>query len=214
MILEGYGIQLKRLRQEDIELVRYWRNSYLVRPFMEYREYITPSMQQTWFNSINNIYNNYFIITVDKKPIGLISGSKINWEEGVTENGGIFIWASDFKETFYPSKASLLLTDLSFYLGMKRTYIKVLRDNTKSINYNKLLGYKLCEGQDDVVNQLYYLSSENYFKSVGLIRKVIDAEGPIKLIIDDKKDASSQFLQTRLKETVNEYSNMIQISYT
>ncbi len=211
MIIEGYGIKLKRLSEQDIELVRYWRNSFLIRPFMEYREYITPGMQKKWFSSINNINNNYFLIITESKTIGLISGTQINWEEGITLNGGIFIWDRDYQETFYPSKASLLLTDFSFYLGMKSTYIKVLRDNLRSIHFNKLLGYKLCDGQENIYNQQYILTAENYFNSVQPIRKVIDAQGNIKLIIDDKENISSKFLIERLRSLKNEHSKKIKL---
>ena len=36
-----YGITLERLREEDIELVRQWRNSDQVRMNMKYQEIIT-----------------------------------------------------------------------------------------------------------------------------------------------------------------------------
>lgn len=213
MIIEGYGITLKRLTEKELELVRYWRNSFVVKKFMEFRGYITPLMQKQWFANINNIQNNYFLIYAEGKAIGLISGSQIDWEEGVTNNGGIFIWDLDYQETFFPSKASILLTDVSFCLGLKKTYAKILKDNIRSVSFNKLLGYKLTEGQEDQVNQSYVLTSESYFNSVQLIRKVIEAEGEIKLVIDDKNDASSKFIVDRLNTIKNEWSPKIVVTH-
>ena len=57
-----YGITLERLREEDIELVRQWRNSDPVRLNMKYQELITPEKQREWFNSINNVNFHYVMI--------------------------------------------------------------------------------------------------------------------------------------------------------
>lgn len=120
MIVEAHGIKLKRLTAGELELVRNYRNSEPIRNTMEYREIITADMQQKWFRSIDNEHNNYMLIYVDEKPIGLISGTQIDWENGITGNGGIFIWSQEFMETVYPSRAAVLMTDIGFYLGMKK----------------------------------------------------------------------------------------------
>ena len=207
MIIEAYGIKLQRLTEDKIELVRYWRNSDIVKNNMEYREYITPEMQQKWFQSVNNIHNNYFLIYVPSvsesdKAIGVISGAEINWEEGITYNGGIFIWDESFYETTFPAKASVLLTDISFLLGMKKTFIKVIRDNHKSINFNKLMGYVLMENQENVFNQEYVLTKQKYDECIGKVRKTIGAGGMIKLTVTDKNNSTSQLALKRL-ETIS-----------
>ncbi|MGL4599392.1 MAG: hypothetical protein ACRCYO_17850, partial [Bacteroidia bacterium] len=62
MILYGYCIELVRLQQEHLELLRTHRNAENVNRFMEFREHITITMQQEWFERINNRNNNYFLI--------------------------------------------------------------------------------------------------------------------------------------------------------
>jgi hypothetical protein len=42
--------------------------------------------------------------------------------------------------------------------------VKVLNKNHKSIEYNKLLGYKLLENTNDGVSSYYELTLENYIK--------------------------------------------------
>ena len=101
MKLSKYGITLARLREEDTELVRQWRNSPQITQFMEYREYITPEMQQDWFKSIDNFDNFYFVIEYEGKKIGLINSSKIEWDT-VSSEGGIFLWDEQYYETFVP----------------------------------------------------------------------------------------------------------------
>ena len=170
MQLRGYGLLLTRVRHSDIELIRQHRNSQAIRQYMEYREEITPEQQENWFHSINNRYNNYFIIHFRDQPVGLIYGSQIDWEKKETGNGGIFIWAQEWMETPVPLASSLLLTETSFLLGQERTYIKVLHDNLRAVAFNRNLGYQLLPGQENVANQRYVLTKENYYKKADRFR--------------------------------------------
>ncbi len=40
--------------------------------------------------------------------------------------------------------------------------IRILKNNQKAINYNKMIGYKLLPNQDNVLNQLYQLNIDDY----------------------------------------------------
>ncbi len=170
MIITGFGIVLIRLKPHDIELVREHRNSHAINQYMEFRKEISKEEQGKWFASIDNKSNNYFLINHKGQQIGLIYGADINWEKKETGNGGIFIWKEEMLETHAPLAASLLLTEISFLLGMERTYIKVLRDNARAIAYNQNLGYEILPGQEDVENQKYVLTKENYFLKASRFR--------------------------------------------
>ncbi len=162
MKVTKYGITLTRLGEGDIELVRKWRNSPEIQQYMEYREFITEEMQKKWFESINNMQNFYFIIEYENKKIGLINTSNIDWEN-YTSDGGIFIWEEKYYETFIPVWASLCLLESDFFLFQARkSFIKTLKDNHRAIVLNKHLGYQLMEGQEDVYNQQYSLTRENF----------------------------------------------------
>ncbi len=173
MKLTGYGVELTRLTQEDIELVRVHRNSFAINQYMEFREEISEEQQLNWFKSIDNLYNNYFIIKVNHQKIGLIYGANIDWNKKETGNGGIFIW----EEKYWNSKASIgasfLLTETSILMALKKTFIKVLSTNKEAIAYNKSLGYQLIENQEGVLNQKYVLLTSNYIKRRGLLREKI-----------------------------------------
>ncbi len=171
MIISGYGIVLRRLTIEDIELVRQHRNSERIQQYMEYRQEITAEQQLTWFNSINNIHNNYFVIEHQGKKVGLIYGADINWETKTTGNGGIFIWDATYWETATPTASSFLLTDTSILLGLEKTYIKVLSTNQRAIEFNKSLGYQLLPNQDGILNQQYVLNIEDYKKVRSTLRQ-------------------------------------------
>jgi len=108
MIVRKYGITLRRLKEEDIELVRQMRNLVAIRNKMFFQETITPEMQIKWFNSINNKNNGYFIIEVEGKKIGLIHGKNLDFEKRTCE-GGIFIWDENHIGGFGPSLASVIM---------------------------------------------------------------------------------------------------------
>ena len=46
LVIEGYGVKLKRLTHDKIELLRQWRNDPKIQQYMIYREEITPEMQE------------------------------------------------------------------------------------------------------------------------------------------------------------------------
>jgi RimJ/RimL family protein N-acetyltransferase len=171
MIIRGYGISLVQLTEHDLELVRVMRNSEQVRDHMQFREHITPEMQQKWFARINNEHNNFFVIESNGKKVGLINGSEVDWEQGITGNGGIFIWDESFRDSVVPTAASLLLSDLTFIVGLKKVRIKILRDNQKAINYNQQLGFRLVAGQEAEENQLYEMDEFSYAESVANLKK-------------------------------------------
>jgi RimJ/RimL family protein N-acetyltransferase len=163
LILEQYGVKLTRLQREDIELVRHWRNHPDISSHMEYREPITAEAQVKWFDSINNPFNYYFLIEYNGKKIGLINSKHYDPVEKVGE-GGIFIWDKEYLQTFVPVMASLCLLNFVFFeLKLcKRSRARILRDNARAIQFNKAIGYKLLPGQENVNNQMYELTLEDY----------------------------------------------------
>jgi UDP-4-amino-4,6-dideoxy-N-acetyl-beta-L-altrosamine N-acetyltransferase len=170
MIIKKFGITFKRLEREDIELLRQWRNAPSISQFMEYREHITAEMQEEWFESVNNNNNLYFIIEYKGKKIGLINGKDIDWEKHSMETG-VFFWDQDIYNTPVPILAVLILGELGVIIGGLTAYARILKSNTRAIRYNKLIGFELCEGQEEVENQLYVMSRENYKKKAEKLLK-------------------------------------------
>jgi len=165
-----YGLTLHRLSIDDIELVRQHRNSEEINKYMEYKEYITPEMQLKWFQSIDNVLNWYYIIEFNNKKIGLISERL--YQHGIHAESGMFIWDQEFIGTMVPTLASLILMEIGFYIiGGKESVIRVLKSNDRAIQYNKMLGYELCEKQENIENQLYKLTKDDFIKNTKKLRK-------------------------------------------
>jgi RimJ/RimL family protein N-acetyltransferase len=214
MKLTKYGIHLRRIRLEDIELVRQWRNSPQINQFMEYREHITPEMQLEWFRSVDNYENFYYIIEYQDKKIGLINSSHIEWDT-VSSEGGIFLWDEKYYETFVPVWASLCLLETSYFiLGAGRSVIKTLRDNERAKKLNTHLGYELQEGQEEVYNQEYVMKAASFRrKAARLIHAARllagdDAKG--HTVFFDREDIRSglaDFVHGKIKkEMIREYT--------
>ena len=135
MIITKGNIVFRRLAHDDIELVRNWRNSSQVSQFMEYRDHITPEMQEKWFESVNNINNLYFVIEYKKEKIGLINGKDIDWE-GKSMETGVFIANEKYLNTEVPLLAVLIFGELGVMTFGLKAYAHILKSNDRAKRYN------------------------------------------------------------------------------
>lgn len=106
----------------------------------------------------------------------------------------MFIADEQFWNTNIPVCATLLLLDITFLLGLKRTYIKVLKDNKRAIQFNSMLGYELLPDQEENYNQRYVLEQEAYERSTGKLRSLLNYkrfEKYIEITITDPQDPAS-----------------------
>lgn len=160
-VISDYGVTLKRLTEDKIEMVRCWRNDPKIQQYMEFREEITPEMQKAWFSSINNESNLFYIIENNGKEIGLINIKNIKEKKG---EGGVFIWDDNSLNSDISYRAHLALFDLVFSIGLLNVIIShVLKDNIRAQRFTKFLGFKLANNQDGEYNQMYILMSDEYF---------------------------------------------------
>lgn len=172
MIIEGYGIKLRNVEEQDLEMIRVARNSPEIRNNMAYQEYITAEMQLEWFRAINTEYHNYFVILHNEIAIGLISAAEINEHKNITKNGGIFIWDKRYKESEWTLFASILLTELSFATGHETNFIRIRKDNIKALHYNKLLGYEIQGELDEQLIELK-LTRDSFLSKTKRIRETL-----------------------------------------
>ena len=157
-----YGITLRRLTADDLELLRGWRNDPKIANQMNYREYITPKMQKKWFSTINTRNNYYFIIITEGKKIGLANLKDINYDRKTWE-AGLFIYDDNYLATLVPFQIFLAQYDFGFFdLDLETCYGHVLNSNTNAIKFNGSFGYELESGQEGVTHQRYVLAKDRY----------------------------------------------------
>lgn len=194
MVITYYDVSLKWIREEDIELVRYWRNHDKIKNKMEFREPINVEQQRAWFKTMKDYTKNFaFIIQSGVNSIGLVYHSI----SADASEGGMFIWDDAYIDSGFPVVLSTLLTDINFYfLKNEFSYIKILRDNFKVITYNQNFGYKLMEGEENNFNQKYSLTKDDYELKVKRVRRTLEliygiADKP--LIVIEKHDREVGF---------------------
>jgi len=205
MTIEREHIRLIKLTEDFIELVREKRNLPVIQKKMEYRLHITPEMQQTWFASINNDDNLYFLIEVNGIVVGLINGSGIDWKAGIVNNGGIFVWEEDYLRSPEVVQASILLTDLGFLAGIRKNYVRILSDNFASIAFNLSLGYQLMSGQLNVYNQRYELTEDNYITATRNIRRQSWFRSNVVIYLTQQEFDNVQFVE-KITKMKNEHA--------
>lgn len=180
MEFSKYGVTLQRLTEDKIELVRCWRNDPKISQYMEYREHITAEMQKKWFAKVDNDQNYYFIICYKGQEIGLTNVKDVDFA-AKTGEGGIFIYEDSFLNTDVPFRVIFALNDFCFdELKLESMVAHIMSDNKRAIDFNVLLGYKKCGGQDDsscngenARKLTYILQKNDYFKQRDRFAKVL-----------------------------------------
>lgn len=144
MQIKKYGLILKEVEREDLELIRQYRNTDIIKNKMIHRKQITREQQLNWFKEISGINHFYFLIYKNDSAIGLINGKNIDYVNKTSE-GGIFVWNED-RNYETSITASIILNDWNFFINnFKINYAQVLKTNKKAIAYNEFMGYKISE---------------------------------------------------------------------
>lgn len=203
IIIKKYGIELRQLTYNDIELVRNARNRDDIRKRMFDQKLISKEQQKEWFNSINNFNNFYTVITFKEKKIGLIYGKNIDFEKK-EEEGGIFIWDNSYLGTGIAAKASIILMQFSFdMIGMDNVFAKVREDNIESKNFNLALGYI-----DTKNNNYMVLTRQNYELKINkLIKYASTKSSSGKLNISDIEITNIPAEKEKYKDLPNSFYN-------
>jgi len=170
MIIKKYNVTLKRLGEEDLELVRVKRNAAYIKKKMFFQDEITPEMQKKWFTSISNIYNYYFVIEYNNQKIGLINGKNIDYRHKIGE-GGLFIWDKKYWLSSVAAFASICLIDFAFLIQkLEKIFYQVKSENDHVISFNTHLGYTFHSEEKSADKKFYVLTRENYFSKAEKIR--------------------------------------------
>jgi len=162
MEISGYGVTLRRLTEDKIETVRNWRNDPKIRNTMFFQEFITPEMQKSWFNTVNNDSNYYFIVEYKGEEIGLINVKDIDKSKGCGESG-IFIYEDRYLSTDIAYRAHLVMFDYMFdVIGLSYLYSHIRNDNNKAVRFSLFLGAYKDEQMCNDESQAFVITKENY----------------------------------------------------
>jgi len=175
MQLKQYGITLRRVEARDIEIIRKFRNSALIKNNMIFRKHISKKEQLNWFESIKNNKNSiYYIIIHKKKKVGLINVKDIDSENG--SESGLFMFYDEYLKTTIPVLASIIMLKIGFLSNTwnENSYIKVLKSNKLAINFNKSLGYTIDKDFNNSTYLIMKITQQSFNNSIKRILNAID----------------------------------------
>lgn len=136
-------VRLVKLVEDDLEMVRQWRNSKEVSQYMYTENIISASDQQNWFNKISQSTNSiYWIIEYSGKKIGLASVTGIDsalqscyW--------AFYLGDSSIRGVGIGAKVEYLVLEYVFNeLNLNKLRCEVFVNNDKVIKMHEKFGFR------------------------------------------------------------------------
>lgn len=167
MQVTAYGIVLRALSSDQIEIVRQWRNDPDVSRFMVDQHHITREMQASWFDKVSaDPRQAHFMISFRGEDIGLAYLKALNGEgleEATVIEPGFYLAPGPYRGTAFAFAPAFALNDYCFdVMGAKELRAKVLADNRAALRFNETLGYVRL-GQDNQGLEVQSLRPEQYY---------------------------------------------------
>lgn len=136
-------IKLNTLTENDIELVRAWRNSKSVAKYMFTENKITSEQQKKWFDSIQDRKDcKYWIIEYDGRKIGLANLIDIN-QALQSCSWGFYLGDSSIRGAGIGSKVEYnVLTFVFDELNLNKLRCEVFVENEKVIKMHEKFGFR------------------------------------------------------------------------
>ena len=171
MKISKYNIDLIRVDETHLELLRGWRNSDFVSSKMIFSEHITSEMQKKWFESINNDQNYYFLAVYNNQKVGVMHVKNIENNAG---EAGIYLASADYENTDVVARMVLCFNDFIFdELKLDYIYSQVKIDNFKAISSSIAQG--CVKDEEKSTNEIvsFILKPENYRKKTNKIKQIL-----------------------------------------
>lgn len=160
------NVQLRKITYKDIELIREWRNSDLIKNVSYNRDYISPEMQSKWFDNIkDNLSQLHWIINIDGIDAGYAAIKNIDLQNKRCEFASLYIANEKFLLNGSGAIAQYKILNYMFseYSDILKVHCEVLGFNKKVIQLHKRFGF-LIEGEQ---KNHYFLNEK--FESVILL---------------------------------------------
>jgi len=164
--LEGDGINLRELRETDLEGSWYkWFNDSVVTKYQNKKIFPnTRENQKKYYSYLQSSNADVVMAIVDEetnKHLGNVGLHKIDWVHRSAELG-IVIGEKEFYGKKYGKQAWKLITEYGFnILNLHRIYALIMEENIASIKCAEAAGF-VCEGK-----------IRDYFYKNGVYKKVL-----------------------------------------
>ena len=169
MRVARFGVTLDRLDHRHVEIVRRWRNSDWVRPYMRHQEVVQADEQSRWFAGLDPLRDWYFMAHVGQAPFALFHVKAVDWTRGAGEAGG-FVGDPGFVGRPEPAQATLALMDFAFLLlGLHVLEAQYRTDLHRIVRFNTQLGYQVFRDEVDGFVRAR-VTAERYFRCAAAFR--------------------------------------------
>ena len=141
--VEGYKLRnFINLKEEELEMVRSWRNHQNVKKWMYSHHYISKEEHISFVKSLKNSYNSaYWIVQGQKDYIGVLYFNRLSMEQGHAYYG---IYANPFERI--PGAGRILdkiAIEIAFgLLDLHTLKLEVMEDNVSVINLHRKFGFR------------------------------------------------------------------------
>lgn len=165
---EYKNVRIRPIKQEDIENLRNWRNNSDLSKYLQPINYITPEMQQEWYENYKND-NDIITFAIEetkelKRMVGSVSLYSFNGEKA--KAGKIVIGDPEARGKGLAFLGELLALYLGFQkLGINYYETEVHKENASSQKLRTKLGF-LFNGEHEFINggieEDLYLTREHF----------------------------------------------------
>jgi UDP-4-amino-4,6-dideoxy-N-acetyl-beta-L-altrosamine N-acetyltransferase len=137
------NVSLKSVDEQDIELIRQWRNSDLINNVSFSNQHISAEMQKAWFEKISKDSNAmHWIIIADNNPVGYASVKNIDIKNSRCEFASLYIGEPAMLGSGIGAIAEYFLIEYVYNnLNVKKIFCEVLETNPKVIRLHKKFGF-------------------------------------------------------------------------
>lgn len=147
-----YGVVLKPIQQDQIEMVRQWRNTARIRELMLQQEPISKGQQARWFKTMyQDPTQVYFLVYFKSQPIGVASLTAIDTRARECEPG-MYIFEETYQGNIIPFSVAFALNDIAFeVLELARLHGKIFQSNQASLRFHKACGYQVTDDAGELI---------------------------------------------------------------
>ena len=163
--ISAYQVILRPVTEQDLPLLRAWRNSDFVREKMVSTSLITKEQQSAWFKKISHDETQrHWVIEYRGQPIGStnvkvpVTGETVS--TATTLEPGLYIGDEKYQGNLLAFAPTLALYDYCFaHFKVHKFQAAVKPSNLAALKYNQQLGYEIIN-RDDFVH--LHLQKEAY----------------------------------------------------
>ncbi len=144
-----YGVTLTPIVEDELEMVRGWRNDPKIASQMVDQTFITPEMQRAWFARLAASDRDVTCVARFRgEPIGVASLGRMDRDAGTCEPG-VYVFDDRYRGNLVPFCLGFAMTDLAFeHFGLARLHAKVMAENAAALRFNAAMGYVTVREDD------------------------------------------------------------------